>query len=158
MALSHEGSSYNDEIKVREAFIQFYADLLPLIEASFCCHIRHLYYQKNKTLPDLTTMPGAIKDDLCHDYQCVYITDEEQIYPYGVFARFCVKYPIEYVRRELWDFLDAVQFYSGPYRKVVSKHCFSDYYLQMLTMVEIAYTLSERDHLPDLGRLIKNAI
>jgi hypothetical protein len=149
MALSHEGSIYNEKIENQETFIQFYADLLPLIEASFCCYVRHLYYQKNRALPDLAAMQSAIKENLCHDYECVYITDEEQIHPYGVFARFCIKYPIEYVRRELWDFLDAVQFYSGPYRKVVSKHCFSEYYLKMLTMVEIAYVLSEKDQHPD---------
>jgi hypothetical protein len=149
MALSHEGSTYNDEIEVRETFIQFYADLLSLIEASFCWYVRQTYYQKNRISPDLTNMPGAIRDVLCHDYQCVYISEGDQIDPYHVFAKFCVKYPIKYVRQELWDFLDAVQFYSGPFRKVVSKHCFSEYYLQMLTMVEIAYVLLNGHRDPD---------
>jgi hypothetical protein len=150
MALSHGGTIYNDEdTEIRAAFIQFYSDLLPLIEASFCHSVGYSYYRKNKASPDLKTMPAAIKERLCHDYQCIYITDEEEVYPESVYARFCVKYQIDYVRRELWDFLDAVHFYAGPFRKIVSKHCFADYYLKLLTIVEIAYVYLQRDRHPD---------
>jgi hypothetical protein len=150
MALSHGGTIYNDEdTEIRAAFIRFYSDLLPLIEASFCHSVAWAYYRKNKTSPDLNTMPAAIKERLRHDYQCVYITDEEQVYPKAVYARFCVKYRIDYVRRELWDFLEAVQFYAGPFQKIVSESCFANYYLKMLTIVEIAYVYLQWDRHPD---------
>ena len=152
MALSHAGTVYNNDdgdCDVRATFIELYDELLPLIEASFCHSVRHLYYQKNSSYPDRKTMSAAIKERLCYDYNCNYITDSEKVCPEAVYTRFCTKFRLEYVRRELFDFLDAVEFYTGPFRKKVSKHCFFHYYTMMLTIVEIAYAYLERDWLPD---------
>jgi hypothetical protein len=59
-----------------------------------------------------------------------------------IMVNFWIKYPFEYARRELWDFLQAAESYSGSFRAQVSKFFFSDYYLKLLTMVEASYRLA----------------
>jgi len=150
MALSHGSTVYRDaDGDTRAPFIEFYDELLALIEASFCHSVQYLYYQQHKEYPDRKTMPVAIKARLCHDYTCRYITQTEQICAEAVYTRFCMKFELAYVRRELFDFLDAVEFYSGSFREKVSSHCFFHYYTMMLTIVEIAYVYLEMNSQPD---------
>ncbi len=53
MALSNECAIYvNDDMESRAQFIEFYADLLPVIEATHCYTLRSLYFEKNRVWPD----------------------------------------------------------------------------------------------------------
>jgi hypothetical protein len=141
MALSNECSIYaNDNIKIRAQFIEFYADLLPIIEATHCYNVRSLFFDENQIWPDEKQMHEAIHGDLGCDYFYTYISDTDIYNPCHPMVKFCIKYPLDYVRRELWDFFQGVETYNGPFRKHVATF-FSDYYLRVLTMVEASYVL-----------------
>ena len=145
MALSNECAVYvNDDMDSRAQFIEFYTDLLPLIEATHCFTLRSLYYEKNRVWPDLKQMVEAIYKDLGFDYCYTYIYDTDILNPRHPMIRFCIKYPIEYARREMWDFFQGAESYQGPIRCKVSTYVFSDYYLRVLTMVEASYALCNK--------------
>jgi len=142
MALSNECAVYvNDEMESRGQFIEFFADLLPVIEATHCYTLRSLYFEKNRAWPDEKQMIEAIHEDTGADSFYTYISGTDLVDPGQSIVKFCFKYPIEYARRELWDFFEGAQSYQGPFRNQVSKFAFADYYLRILTMVEASYVL-----------------
>jgi len=142
MALSNECAVYvNDEMESRAQFIEFYADLLPVVEATHCYTLRSLYFEKNRVWPDEKQVIAAIHEDSGSDYFYTYIGGTDLLDPGQPMLKFCYKYPFEYARRELWDFFEGVQSYQGPFRNLVSKFAFADYYLRILTMVEASYAL-----------------
>ena len=146
MALSNECAIYvNDDMESRAQFIEFYADLLPVVEATHCYAIRSSYYEKNRVWPDIKQMTEAIHADVGFDYCYTYIYDTDMANPRQPMIKFCIKYPIEYARREIWDFFQGAESYKGPFRNHVSKYVFSDYYLRILTMVEASYALCVQD-------------
>jgi hypothetical protein len=143
MAMSNDCAIYvNDDGEMRAEFIALYADILPIIEASYCCYLQHRFYKKNGKDPDLQQLIAAFKDKLCYDYTCVYLSHSKMLDPEQVMVNFCIKYTIEFVRRELWDFLQSAESYSGPFRAKVSKYMFSENYLNLLTIVEASYCLA----------------
>ena len=142
MALSNECAVYvNDDMESRAQFIEFYADLLPVIEATHCYTLRSLYFETNRAWADYKQMTEAIHEDAGRDYFYTYIADTDITNPLQPMVKFCIKYPIEYSRRELWDFFQGVESYSGPFRSRVAKYVLSDYYMSVLTMVEASYAL-----------------
>lgn len=146
MALSHGGTVYNtdDDCQIRASFIAFYSDLLPYIEATFCFDVRWEYFQKHHKDPDHKSLILAIHDRLKHEYSCMYLENAQMTNPRSVIAAFCLKYSIEYIRRELWDFAEAVSFYSGPFRAKISKHAILQYHMKLQTLVEAGYALLKR--------------
>jgi len=142
IALSNESAVYvNDEMDSRAQFIEFYSDLLPMIEATHCYTLRSLFFEKNTTWADYNQMVEAIHEDAGDGYFYSHISDTEITNPMQPMVRFCIKYPIGYARRELWDFFQGVETYNGPVRYHVSRYVLSDYYLSVLTMVEASYAL-----------------
>jgi hypothetical protein len=150
MALSNDTAIYvDDDGESRIQFIEFFADLLPIIEASYCYDQMSLYQTKHRAWPDAKQLTTAIREKTDGDYSCIYLTENEMIDPRQVMVNFCIKYPIDYARRELWDFLQAAESYSGPFRAQVSKYYFSDYYLKLLTIVEISYRFATQGRSSD---------
>jgi hypothetical protein len=69
MALSNECAVYvNDEMESRVQFIEFYSDLLPVIEATHCYNLRSLYFEKNRVWPDEKQVVEAVHEDGGSDY------------------------------------------------------------------------------------------
>jgi|SRR6185312_1044179 len=142
MALSNECAIYvDDDMDSRAQFIEFFADLLPLIEATHCYTLRSLYYDNNRVWPDIKQMIEAIHKNLGFDYCYTYINKTDILNPWQPMVRFCIKYPIEYARREMWDFFQGAESYQGPIRSKVATYVLSEYYLRVLTMVEASYAL-----------------
>lgn len=145
MALSNDGAIYvDDDGESRAELVEFFADLLPIIEATYCYNQMSLYHTKHRNWPDVKQLTNAIKEDTDGDQSCTYLTDNEMIDPRQVMVNFCIKYPIEYARRELWDFLQGAESYTGPFRAQVSKFFFSEHYMKLLTMVEASYRLASQ--------------
>jgi hypothetical protein len=145
MALSNDGAIYvDDDGESRTELINFFADLLPLIEACYCTNRMSLYYSKHHVYPDAKQLTLTIREDSDDDKSCTYLDEDEMVDPRQVMVKFCIKYSIEYARRELWDFLQAAECYTGPFRSQVSKFFFSEYYLKLLTMVEASYCLARQ--------------
>jgi hypothetical protein len=139
MALSHEGAVYNDTVEERRLFIEFYADLLPFIEATNFFNEIEIAEQNDKK-PD---SHAPRKKILLYggDYQAVYLSKTEVINPLLVIARFCKTYSIPYVRIELWHFFQAVQYYDGPLKEFIYKDNTHNFYLNLLTLVEAGHLL-----------------
>lgn len=145
MALSNECAIYvNDDMEIRAQFIEFYSDLLPVIEATHCYNVRSFYIERNKVWPNYEQTIDAIREDAGPEYFYTYISDTDITNPLQPMIKFCIRYPIEYTRRELWDFFQGVESYHGPFRNRVAKYVFSDYYLRVLTMVEASYVLCNK--------------
>ena len=68
--------------------------------------------------------------------------EKEMLDPPQVMINFCLRYPIEYARRELWDFFGAASSYTGRFRKEVSTNYFAETYMKLLTIVESAYAIA----------------
>ena len=142
MALSNGCAVYvNDDMESRAQFIEFYSDLLPVIEATHCYNLRAIYIDRNSVWPNYEQIIAAIREDAGSEYFYTYIEDTEITNPLQPMIKFCIRYPIEYARRELWDFFQGVESYNGPFRNRVAKFAFSDYYMRFLTMVEASYAL-----------------
>jgi hypothetical protein len=143
MALSNDCVSYvNDDGESRATLIEFFADFLPVIEANYCRAMISSYYKKNNSWPDVAKLKAAINEHMHDDYSFIYIYEHEMLDPQQVMVNFCIRYPIDYVRRELWDFFVAASSYSGRFRKEVSSRFFSETYLKLLTIVESSYALA----------------
>jgi hypothetical protein len=150
MAFSNDTAIYvDDDGESRIQFIEFFADPLPIIEAIYCYDQMSLYYTKHRAWPDVKQLTNAIREKTDGDYSCIYLTENEMIDPRQVMVNFCIKYPIDYGRRELWDFFQAAESYSGPFRAKVSKYFFLDYYLKLLTIVEISYRFATQGRSSD---------
>ena len=98
--------------------------------------------KNRKTLAKNCLRNGVLTEG--QDYSFIYLTKKEMLDPRPVMTAFCLKYPIVYARRELWDFFQAAESYSGPFRAHVSKYIFSEYYLKLLTLVEAAYAITRQ--------------
>jgi hypothetical protein len=143
MAVSHECTVYNDDkINHRADFTEFVSDLLPLVEATYVYYIKKRFHQQNSHWPNFEQIMQKTKDKLCHDYSYSHLNVDQVADCESVFRTFCSKYRLEYSRLELWDFLEAVEFYAGPLRDRVSHHAFAEHYLKLLTLVEVAYVLT----------------
>ncbi|MBN8853005.1 MAG: hypothetical protein J0H07_14200 [Sphingobacteriales bacterium] len=54
---------------------------------------------------------------------------------------FCLSYPLLYVRIELWDFFQAVQFYHGPLKEGIYQYNTSCLHMHLLTLLEAFYLI-----------------
>ena len=144
MALSNDCAApyVDDDGEGRATFIEFFADLLPVIEANYCRAMMSSYYKKNNVWPDVKKLKAVINEHMQDDYSLIYVNEDEMLDPGRVMVNFCIRYPIDYVRRELWDFFEAASSYTGRFRKQVSVHYFSETYLKLLTIVESSYVLA----------------
>lgn len=121
ISLSHDGSSY-DELSERARFVEFYIDLLPFLEAMY-------FYNERKKSKDNS------------EYSSQHLNKDEMDDPLQIIRPFCSKYPLSYVRIELWDFFQAVQFYEGPLKENIQKYDTSSFHQHLLTLVEAFYLI-----------------
>ena len=121
IAMSDEESIY-DSFELRVRFVEFYVDLLPFIEATYC-------YDRIKEAKDTSA------------YATQHLTGEEENDPMIVIRQFCNKYPLHYVRCELWDFYETIQFYEGPLKERIDVHNTCNMHLHLLTLVEASYLI-----------------
>jgi hypothetical protein len=127
MAVSNDCVPYvDDDGESRATLIEFYADLLPVIEANYIRHMMSSYYKKNNAWPDVKKLKAAINEHMHDDYSFIYVQEHEMLDPEHIMVKFCIRYPIDYARRELWDFFVAASSYSGRFRKEVSYYYFSE--------------------------------
>jgi len=122
---SHEGSTY-DELKERARFIEFYLYFLIFIEAVY------IYYKQKMPNEEPLREPEEAHQFLC-------LTKEQKSEPTTAIKEFCTSYPILYVRLELWDFFQAVQFYHGPLKESIYQYDTSCLHMHMLTLIEAFY-------------------
>jgi len=130
MSLSHDSSAY-DVVEERARFIEFYDDLLPFIEAAYV-------FAKEK----MPQEQPAFKPTKW-SYHPEYLSIEERADPMIIIIRFCELYPLLYVRIELWDFLQAVQFYKGPLKEKIYQYDTSCLHLYIQALVEAFYQILE---------------
>jgi len=126
ISLSHEGSQY-DTLEERVVFIEFYQELLPFIEAAY------LFYRKKVDDPD--------KKPTREPYQPQHLWADEISDPMIIIRQFCQRFPLLYVRIELWDFFQAVQFYKGPLKEGIYQYDTSCMHMHLLTLVEAFYLI-----------------
>jgi len=136
MSFSHECSAY-DNLEDRSRFIEFYDNLLPFIEAA--------YAFRDIKIPN--EYSGDYSVGVPYEFQ--YITMEEIADPMIVIRRFCEQYPLLYVRIELWDFFQAVQFYDGLLKEAIYRYDTSCLHLYIQTLVEAFYLIWGQQHPTD---------
>jgi hypothetical protein len=144
MALSNDCAApyVDDDGEGRATFIEFYSDLLPVIEASYCQAMLYSADKKSGASSDVKKLTALINEHMDDDYSFIYISEKEMLDPRQVMINFCLRYPIDYARRELWDFFEAASSYGGRFRKQVSVYHFSETYMKLLTIVESAYAIA----------------
>jgi hypothetical protein len=103
--------------KGREILYDFYEQLLPFVEALYINSTTDLYQTS------------------------LYLTEEQYADPAGVITAFFHQFPMEYVRRELADFLEAGIGYDGNYPNGFSPWQALMTYNHMLCLIEAAYRL-----------------
>lgn len=142
MALSHDGAVYDDAVETRSTFIEFYADLLPFIEATHFFNELERVEEKDKK--DDSRAPH--KKILLYGgpHQPAYLNKAELADPLLVMRTFCQTYPLSYVRIELWHFFEAVQYYEGPFKKLIYQYNTQNFYLNLLTLVEASHLLIKK--------------
>jgi len=127
ISLSHEASQY-DTLEERVIFIEFYLELRSFLEAAY------LFYKRKVDDPD--------KKPTKEQYQPQYLGAEGINDPMIFIRQFCHKFPLLYVRIELWDFFQAVQFYEGPLKEGIYKYATSCLHMHILTLVESFYQIA----------------
>ena len=143
MALSNPKGTYcsvsNEE---RATFIEFYSDLLQLIEITFCVRLREVFFQEHERMPDWKELYEKFEIYYGLPYRFVFLRAEDIEQPNLIIRSFCYKYPIEYARRELWDFYETAYTYEGVFKDRVKVRDFPDHYEKLLTMLDACYEVT----------------
>jgi len=122
VGITTECSTY-DEADQRKQLLLFYKGLFPLIEALFVINA-----ENNKVEIE--------KDKL------EYLRKDQLIKPIKVIEEFFEKFPLMYVRRELYDWLEAGLSFNGPWPEDFSEGEVLDTYNVIWCLVESAKMLT----------------
>jgi hypothetical protein len=139
MALSHTGTGYAHYTDIRAAFVEFFSHLQPFVEAMYCLNISESYLKTNGSRPDAAT---TVSISAREDHYSFYFLNENKIVDHvTIISDFCRKYSLPYLRREIYDFVNAAIWYQGPLLEHVSPHMFIENFHSILTLVETAHAL-----------------
>ena len=135
-ALCSRHGAYDDP-KEREMFILFYSNFITFIEATY-------FYNKARDIEQKKRYENAsdeLKKDMDSENLPVNLTEEQILNPAITMEAFCKKFSIVYIRIELWDWMEAVNYYKGEFE--IIKEFVSTQYLTLLTLCEAAYVITE---------------
>jgi hypothetical protein len=130
-ALVNEHSIYTNT-EHRNMLLAFYDQLILLAEAMQVISEKHKPKQKNA----LVTEPGEGK-------QPALLTEEQIANPLLVIAAFRKQFTQEYVRRELWHFLEAGVIHSGDFPSGFAPGYALMAYDLMMCLTEAAYCIGD---------------
>lgn len=137
MAISCEEGAY-DQKDQREPFIQFYDRLLYLVEALYFLNKRRDYEKINKL-----AQQSKEAQDWAATLNLPRLLDKQEVKnPIPIIQHFCNDFPLEYTRIELWDFLEAVELYDGPFREQSSGASICEFYIILATLIEATYLIA----------------
>jgi hypothetical protein len=139
MALSHTGTDYGHYTDLRATFVEFFSYLKPFIEATYCLAIIDSYFEKHRRRPDVKTIISiSAKNDR---YFFCYLNENQINDHVTILSDFCRKYSLSYLKREIYDFVNAAIWYQGPLLERASPGMFIEHYHSLLTLVEAAHAL-----------------
>jgi hypothetical protein len=150
MALGHEGSVYND-LEDRAPFIQFYNDFLPFVEALYFLREAAILTRDNRD-SDFK----AITQSFIKSRERNWLSEDQFTNLYAPVANFCCKYELSYIRTELWDFFDAVQYYLGPLQTRLNRSSIHKFYGLLLCVSEAAYVITFKNYEDLVGNQVKH--